>query len=317
MNWVDLAVIVFLVIFAIEGLGRSLVGELLGFLSFLFAFLAALSFYNKASYLFQNNFNIPLSIANVLGFLAVWFVCEFLLYTLSRIFLEQFKKPHFFGVFDFLAVVPAFLRGLVFVSIILVLIGTFPVQPKIKLAIDQSRIGPPLLTQARRIEQPLKNIFGGVTYDSLTFFTIKPKSNETVKLGFQTLDYKPSPSLEDDMVVLVNAERAKVGLAPLVISEQLRYVGRGHSEDMFKRGYFAHYSPEGKTVADRAQALNIEFGVIGENLAFAPDLKLAHNGLMNSPGHRANILSQEYLKIGIGVMDGGVYGLMITQVFSD
>jgi uncharacterized protein YkwD len=86
---------------------------------------------------------------------------------------------------------------------------------------------------------------------------------------------------------------------------------------MFKRGYFAHNSPEGENVADRAEKVGVDYQVIGENLAYAPTLALAHNGLMNSPGHRANILSSDYQKIGIGVQDGGVYGLMITQVFSN
>jgi uncharacterized protein YkwD len=57
--------------------------------------------------------------------------------------------------------------------------------------------------------------------------------------------------------------------------------------------------------------------VIGENLAYAPNLELAHTGLMNSEGHRANILSPDFNKVGIGIEDGGVYGLMVTQVFSN
>jgi uncharacterized protein YkwD len=103
----------------------------------------------------------------------------------------------------------------------------------------------------------------------------------------------------------------------LEFDANLRKVARGHSEDMFKRGYFSHYSPEGDSVADRAEEQNIDFLVIGENLAFAPNLELAHRGLMNSEGHRANILSKDYGKIGIGVLDGGVYGKMFTQVFSN
>lgn len=57
--------------------------------------------------------------------------------------------------------------------------------------------------------------------------------------------------------------------------------------------------------------------MVGENLAFAPNLELAHQGLMNSPGHRANILSSDYYKIGIGIAQSEDYGLMITQVFSN
>ena len=62
---------------------------------------------------------------------------------------------------------------------------------------------------------------------------------------------------------------------------------------------------------------NIVFNNAGENLALSQNAGLAMEGLMDSPLHRANILSPEYTKIGIGIMDGGVYGLMVTQVFSN
>lgn len=61
----------------------------------------------------------------------------------------------------------------------------------------------------------------------------------------------------------------------------------------------------------------IKFVAAGENLALAPSTELAMEGLMNSPGHRANILSPQFGKIGIGAMQGGIYGLMFTQEFTD
>ena len=61
----------------------------------------------------------------------------------------------------------------------------------------------------------------------------------------------------------------------------------------------------------------IHFQAAGENLALAPNINLAHQGLMNSPGHRANILSPDFKKVGIGVIDGGIYGEMFVQEFSN
>ena len=52
-------------------------------------------------------------------------------------------------------------------------------------------------------------------------------------------------------------------------------------------------------------------------MAYAPNLNLAHNGLMNSPGHKANILADDFAEIGIGVMDAGVWGKMFVQEFAD
>ena len=61
----------------------------------------------------------------------------------------------------------------------------------------------------------------------------------------------------------------------------------------------------------------IKFISAGENLAYAPTVEIAHQGLMNSPGHRENILRPSFGRVGIGVIDGGVYGKMFTQDFAD
>ena len=66
---------------------------------------------------------------------------------------------------------------------------------------------------------------------------------------------------------------------------------------------------------DRIRESNVQFKTAGENLALAPTLSIAHNGLMNSPGHRANILRPQFGRVGIGVLDSRRHGLMITQNF--
>jgi uncharacterized protein YkwD len=86
---------------------------------------------------------------------------------------------------------------------------------------------------------------------------------------------------------------------------------------MLQKGYFSHYDDEGKSPFERMDLSAIERKYAGENLAFAPSTDLAMQGLMNSPGHRANILNPNFTKVGIGVMDAGVYGKMFTQEFTD
>ena len=119
------------------------------------------------------------------------------------------------------------------------------------------------------------------------------------------------------MLAMVNSERKNVGLSALSFSENLAKVGRAHCIDMFERGYFSHYTPEGLSPFDRMLQANINFNYAGENLALAPNTELAMRGLMQSPGHKANILSQNFNRVGIGVIDGGVYGEMFCQEFSD
>lgn len=318
MNWVDLVIILLVLLFALEGVGKSFTGEALDFLSFLLAFFVSLRFYPVLAQFFQSNFQIPHVFATVLGFISLWLLVE----TIFLLIIHLLLSPTRFltkidGFLMPLAIVPAALRGLILISIILVLIGSFPIQPKLKSAVEKSKLGSVILKESQGIEKPLKSIFGGVAEESLTFLTIKPKSNESVNLGFQTSEVQPNSSLETQMIELINQERSKAGQGQLNYDFILQEVARSHSIDMFKRGYFSHYSPDGDSVANRAEKMGVKYLVIGENLAYAPSLKLAHEGLMSSPGHRSNILSSDFNKIGIGIIDGNVYGLMITQVFSD
>lgn len=318
MNWVDLIILLLLLFFALESINRNFISELLDSLSFVIAFMASLRFYNESAQLFTSTFHIPNSLSKIFGFLTVWFIVETIFFGIIHFLvfksIQKFPYPKQLNKFSF---IPAVFRGLVFISIILVLLGTFPIQPRIKQDILDSYIGSRILNETHRLEGPLKNVFGGITQDTFTFLTIKPKSDETIDLGFKSDKFAASAAMENELISLVNKERVANNLRPLEHVPALTEIGRTHSSDMFKRGYFAHTSPEGENVADRAAKRNYFYLVIGENLAYAPTVELAHKGLMESPGHRANILSPEFNKIGIGIMDGGVYGLMVTQVFSN
>ena len=314
--WVDLAIIGILILFALESLGRSLVLETIDFVSFLLAFFLSFSYYNLTAKIFEVQLKIPHGLSQVAGFMSVWFLSEAIFFLLIKIvspLVSKFRLPSL----RFLSIIPALLRSLIFVALLLVMIATFPIQPQIKKAVLDSKIGSRILKNAYGLEQPVKNVFGAVSTDSLTFLTIKPQTDQRVNIGFQTSQFSVSEKEEREMVDLVNKERVDRGLKPLVFSEALRGIARFHSADMFVGGYFSHYSPEGLNVADRAIKAGIDFLVIGENLAYAPTLQSAHKGLMNSPGHRANILSVDFGKIGIGVMDGGIYEQMFTQVFTN
>ena len=316
MNWVDLVIIGALLVFVIDALGRPLFLEVLDLISFLLALILSFRYYNLLAKFFETQFQIPHGLSLVLGFMAAWFLAEGLFYLVVRIFIPKLPRLKFPYV-NTLSAIPALFRGLIFVSIFLVLLSTFPIQPQIKKGVLSSRIGSAILKNAYTLEQPLKQVFGGVTNDTLTFLTIKPKTDEKVDLGFKTVEYTIDATSENAMIDLVNKERASRDLPALVIDANLRDIARSHSEDMFKRGYFSHFSPEEKTVADRANEAGVDFLIIGENLAYAPNVDFAHKGLMLSEGHRANILSPDYGKIGIGVIDGGVYGEMFTQVFTN
>jgi uncharacterized protein YkwD len=168
---------------------------------------------------------------------------------------------------------------------------------------------------AERLEGQLRPVFGEAIGRTLNLLTIRPDSNERVNLPFKVENSRPRPDLEQRMLGLVNQDRQAQGLQPLAPDPELTEVARRHSADMFARGYFAHETPDGLTPFDRMRAADVRFLIAGENLALAPTVSVAHTGLMNSPGHRANILRPQFGRVGIGIMDGGVRGLMVSQEF--
>ncbi|MCS6862922.1 MAG: CAP domain-containing protein, partial [Abditibacteriales bacterium] len=79
--------------------------------------------------------------------------------------------------------------------------------------------------------------------------------------------------------------------------------------------YFSHDSPKGSTPFDRIKATGLTYVTAGENIAYAPTIAQAHEGLMKSKGHRENILRSSFTEIGIGIVDAGKMGKMVTQNF--
>lgn len=113
---------------------------------------------------------------------------------------------------------------------------------------------------------------------------------------------------------LVNEARRAAGAEPLEWWSPLADVGADYAEELALFGFFSHDSPRSGDVGDRLTAAGISFRGAGENLALAPNVGAVHRGLMNSDGHRANILRREFTHIGIGVVRTPL-GLMVVQVF--
>lgn len=120
---------------------------------------------------------------------------------------------------------------------------------------------------------------------------------------------------EQQMVDLVNQARQTAGLRPLIVDAQLSKVARLKSEDMVANNYFSHQSPTYGSPFDMMQKFGISFQSAGENIACNQTVAAAHQALMNSQGHRENILNPSYTHIGIGIVNGGPCGKMFTQEF--
>lgn len=318
MNWVDVVIILVVIWFALEGQKRGLLVQLFDILGFLTSLIVSLTFYQQASQILTNVFNVPQIAANPIGFLLMWVLAETVFFTIfadafRRIFSLERTKP----INKWFGFMPAVINALLFSAFVLLFLVSLPINTQIKKEIFAARIAPPLIDQASLLEKPFNDIFGPITKRSLTFFTVAPDEKECQPLGFSTTNVSTDYESEKIMLDLVNKERTKVGVKKIEWNQDIEEIAQNHSKDMLARNYFCHYSPEGLDVGNRLDNTRVEYSTAGENLAYAPDVNRAHSGLMNSPDHKRNILDPAFSKVGIGVIDAGIYGKMFTQVFTN
>ena len=137
-------------------------------------------------------------------------------------------------------------------------------------------------------------------------------------------------SAEAEFIQRINAERVKRGLNALTLDPLLMETARNHSRDMAERDYFSHHSPApaAKTPMLRyVRDLENSGGeqpasmLVGENIYYCSvftkdfNVKYSHQALMDSPGHRANILEPRYQKVGVGVYIDPIGQFYVTEMF--
>jgi uncharacterized protein YkwD len=119
---------------------------------------------------------------------------------------------------------------------------------------------------------------------------------------------------EARMLALLNEARVAAGLSEVQPDAELREVALAHSTDMVDHDFFGHVSPRSGTPTDRIRRSGALVSAAGENIAEAPTPEIAHEGLMSSPGHRANMLRPDYTHVGIGARKGAD-GIVVTLMF--
>ncbi len=102
-------------------------------------------------------------------------------------------------------------------------------------------------------------------------------------------------------LALLNEDRSDAGVPHLSLDSELSDLARSHCEEMEREGYFGHTSPTHGSVGDRARQAGISVARLGENLARNKSLASAERGLLFSLGHRKNMLSKTFTRVGIGI----------------
>ena len=316
-NVIDVALFVLVLLSVLNGWRRGFIVGLLDLLGWISSLLAGLRFYQPLALwlgprvdLWSEAWDQP--IAFLLLATGVGLTVHLIGHAIASNLSEDVHESVFNKV---LGLVPGLVNGLITVTIVAALLLAIPLNEGLRERVRGSTVVNHLGVYAERLETALVPVFDDAIAQTLNLLTIQPDSDERVNLPYTVPDSRPRPDLEAEMLKLVNKERVTAGLGALAPDPELTEVARRHSADMFARGYFAHDTPDNRDPFDRMREAGVRFLAAGENLAHGPTIQIAHTGLMNSPGHRANILRPQFGRLGIGIMDGGKRGLMVTQNF--
>lgn len=330
-NFLDIVIVFVFFLYAFEGLHVGFIVAFVDFLSFIFAFVFGLATYTFVGHGLSALLGMPVGFANAFGFFLSSIICEIALSFFARIVLRSFMQhatrgrradliplsPVLSQINHMFGFIPGLLSAFVLLSFLLSIVAALPFSAPLKNEVSSAPLASRLVESTQGFERNIKDIFGGAVTETVNFLTVKPESNEFIQLRFKTRSVSDDAEAEAGMLVSLNHERTSRGLPSLVADSALHDLATAHARDMFVRGYFSHYTPDGLSPFERMAFAGITYTHAGENLALAPNTALAMQGLMNSKGHRDNILSPDFYHVGIGVIDGGIYGKMFVQEFTN
>jgi uncharacterized protein YkwD len=319
VNIVDLIALVVFAMYILRSWYTGLWPWVNGLVSLVVSFYFAFFGYAVFGPLLTNYFHLSIPTAYSISFVGVLIVSQGILSTLIQIFYEKFPRVFYERTFTrAIAFIPAGIEGLMVIVLLIVMGTILPIPTQASDQISSSYIGAIVTNQFSSINRIGNVVTAGKLDQAFSLVASHSEGDEKPLV----LTYRPSVTTDDvlaeqEMFTFVNQQRVANGVPPLTLDSKLTTVARAHSQDMWNQEYFAHVDPSGKDPFDRMEAAGIFALIAGENIALAPSLTAADTGLMNSPLHKKNILDPQYHKIGIGVIDGGIYGKMFTQDFTN
>lgn len=324
VNFIDFLILFFFIFFLWQGYQTGFLAGAFNIFSTLISLGAAIVFYPNLAKFFINQFDWSENVSLVLAFFTIFIILEVIISLIfHRIYIlisPAYKNFRGLLIWDkVLGLIPSVLVGLFLVSLFLFLPLILPVSENTRGVIADSWWGKNVLTRGLKYQSQIESVLNRLPYRNLAYLiTPQPLSRESIELNLpEEIRLAPDKKSEKAMFDLVNKERTSRDLSKVVWDDTLLKPARGHCLDMFERGYFSHYSPGGTSPFDRLDALEIDYKAAGENLAYAPSVEIAHQGIMDSPGHKENVLRPEFGHLAVGVIDGGINGKMFCQEFTD
>ena len=316
MNWIDVILILIILLSVYSGWRKGFIIGMVQLVSWILTLILSFVLYKYLADFFDTYIkSLGVWSAPLAFLLMVFFIRMVIDIVFIRLTGKISENVHLSTLNKALGVIPGALAGFIYAALFATIFMLMPWVNRFFESSRESIVATTLTRQVEWLEQKLSPVLDKSVRQTLNKLTIEPGSTRSIALDFKVADPSVRGDLEHEMLLLLNEERKKAGLQPLKADPELVPVARAHSRDMFARGYFSHITPEGKAPSDRIRAAQVPFITAGENLALAQTLTIAHTGLMNSPGHRANILHPSFGRVGIGILDGGRYGIMVTQNF--
>lgn len=319
VSWIDAAIVLLVATAMYGGYRSGFIATTYGLATWIVSFAAAVVFQENAAQLVER-LGVQPATARPIGFIVVLVLVEALFSIAGFLALTPVVRAvHRVRTLEradrIAGIVPATARALFVIAIVLAALVVSPVSSDVKATVESSRIARSLIDQISAVQPTLAKLSGQLG-ETVPLFVTRLGEDQSEALDLpDDLQLAPDGVAERQMFDLVNEERSAVGLRPLTWDDRLVPVARQHSEEMFRLKYFSHQSPASGSPFDRLKAAGISYTRAGENLAYAQSVSVAHRGLMQSPGHRENILRPEFTRMAIGVISAGPYGRMFTQLF--
>jgi uncharacterized protein YkwD/uncharacterized membrane protein required for colicin V production len=320
MNLLDIVILFLIMTGVVMGIQRGFLRTSLDLIVLVTAAFAGARLYRPISNIFYSMFGAEGASINalslVLGALMILLLLNLLIaWTVTPHLLSlRISRPIRVADNGF-GVIPGLVYGLLFGAMLTLTLGLVSIGDSVDRALADSDL-------ARQIRSAATSATTGLARETamdLADFTyiVVPEEETTYRVP-PTGDSEliAEDGMEAELFELVNQERLERGLNTLEYDTSLVPVGRGHSQEMLELGYFSHVSPNTGTLGDRLNDAEVAYTSAGENLAYAPNVSIAHRGLMQSDGHRANILEPSWERIGIGILSAPDGTIMVTQLFA-
>ncbi len=297
-NWIDLVIILFIIFYFWEGSLRGFINLFFEFLGFLIAFIFGLASYATISGFLISNFSLPHGLSNSLSFAGVMLsilpVCSYVFGKLEERIPNKALQHQVNKIFT----APPLLGNLLILFLTGTLLSTaLPYKAEMKQAVTSSYFVGKAVVFLHDSEVYWHTIIQKPIVNTFNFLTVNPNLSEKVSLHFTQKDVETEPVLAQELGISINALRMQNNLPVLVYDPVLAELAVQQGKNVFGAG--------------------VMIPLASENVALAPTIQLAQHGFMDSPVHRDILLFSGYKKMGVGVVDGGIYGKIIVEAFAD